>query len=160
MEPKRIQRRSALKLEPIKNQLLNQDLLQEWAMYSLKERVELIRKKFDIKASSFCLRDFYIRHKVGHRRIITVKNRAMQNKSTLDKQRFEFAIKLQEILKSGRPTLYVDETTYSCWSVSDKAWSFADNPVYQTLCDQRYSTSVIGAIGTCLDKPVTMLTNN
>ena len=68
----------------IEEALVSQDLLQEWASYSLKERAQLIYKKFKIKASCACLRDLYRRNKIGFRKVVTVKQRAMERKTLLD----------------------------------------------------------------------------
>ena len=84
----------------------------------------------------------------------------MERKAILDEERDRFAMKLNTIIKDGRPVIYVDETTFNSWIVSDKSWSHAETPVYQIISDQRYSTSVIGAISTSFEKPVYILTDN
>ena len=151
------------KLGKIKDILLDHNLLQEWAPYSLKERAHLIQVQYNIKCSSSCVRDLYRRNRVGYRKIKTVKQRAMETKDSLHEKRKEFARKFDQLLndpENDRPVIYIDETTLNNWIPSDRSWSYAETPVYQILGDKRFSASVIGAISTCLKDPVYILTED
>lgn len=78
----------------------------------------------------------------------------MQRSNQIKLERQKFAKIIANLISRRKPLIYVDETTFNSWSIKDKSWSISKEQVLHARNNKRLSTTVYGAIGDCLKKPV------
>ena len=108
------------------------------------------------KISESTLRKFYLHHKVA---FLTAKVRyryAQLNRPYLDARRKQFALTLGNLIASGRAICYMDETTFNVQTAKKRSWAPRNDPNHHHIESNRQSTTVFGAVGDCLTKPVFM----
>ena len=73
-------------------------------------------------------------------------------KPELDKQRFRMAEVLANIIQREIPLVYTDESSLNTFStVKVKSWQNRVNPNYHHRDSIRFSITIYGAIGNCLE---------
>ena len=141
----------------VRQALLTPELLQEWAPYTLKERVELIRRVWGVSVSDKYLSLFYRHNGVRLRQAKKVYRFAQQNSRQLAEERKAFAVTLGNLLVRGTPIIYTDESTFTNQQTRAKSWSLRDHP-NQHYIDSKYEqVTVYGAVGDALTKNVWLL---
>ena len=132
--------------------LLNDKLLQLWRNYTLRERVVIIQSIYStVKISQESLRRFYHHHKIKFRATKQVYWQSMENRVGLDQQRGEYALLLAQAMVRKREICYVDESSYFNQITQNKAWASRQSPCEHGYSSQRYSFTVFGAVGDCLN---------
>ena len=126
-------------------------MLQLWAPYSLRQRVAILAE-MSIKIGVETLAKFYLAHNIKPRASQMVYKTGLAHKYIAARKLF--AIKLGNIIATGNPIVYVDETTFHSWMYQHKSWSLVDTPNHHQINNKRYVITVYGAIGHCLKKPV------
>lgn len=74
----------------------------------------------------------------------------MTNRDRVLDERKVFAQLIGNIVASGAPVIYMDETTFTAWMLKSKSWSSREKPVYHARNDKKFGTTVFGALGRCL----------
>ena len=96
--------------DSVQSALLNPKLLQEWAAYSVCERVALIREKFDIEMSKNTLSRFYGANGVKYKSVKRKYRQELIKEDDLEIERRLFCVKLAEAVANNRPIIYFDES--------------------------------------------------
>ena len=78
----------------------------------------------------------------------------MSNKAELDLHRSAFSILMAHIVTNSKRLCYMDETTFNSQIIKKKSWALKGCPNQHEMTQFRYSVTVFGAIGNCLQKPV------
>ena len=140
--------------EPMQQALLSPTLLQQWAPFSLADRIELIRRVWNVTMTAKTLSRFYHEHGVYYRAAKKVFELARFFGPAKDRERETFALLLVNAIVQRRPLVYVDETTFSRDTILRKSWAARATPNHHAMPGIRRSITVYGAIGTCLTTPV------
>ena len=108
-----VRRRQFAMITPaVKAALLNTELLQRWSPYTMRERVEIIHRTFDVSLCIQTLQRFYKKFGIAHR-AAKVRYRYEQVESVLMAERRKaFAVLLGNLLDKKAPLLWLDETTF------------------------------------------------
>ena len=141
----------------LRRALISKKLLQEWAPYSIKERVDMIERVWQFKMSTTQLAKLYRHHLIKYRAAKQVYRYSITNAARLERQRKEFAEVLGNLITRRSPLIYMDETTFTSWSIKKKSWSTRLDINQHPIDDKRFTVTVYGAIGSCLSEPVYML---
>lgn len=72
------------------------------------------------------LSKFYLTHNIKPRASQMVYKTGLAQKYITARK--SFAVKLGNIIVSGDPIIYVDETTFHSWMYQHKSWSLVDTP--------------------------------
>ena len=117
--------RQFLVIQPrLKRVLLHKATLQQWAPFSIRERLEIIRILYREKMSYATLRSFYKAHKVSYVCGKTAVYRTyLTNQVHLDSQRQDFALLLANLVKNKYCVVYQDESSSNCFQVLKRSWS-------------------------------------
>ena len=134
--------------------LISKKLLQEWAPYTIRERVAIIQRVWDFKMSTTQLEKVYKHHGIKHRAAKQVYRYSITNADRLEGQRKEMAEVLGNLISRRTPVIYMDETAFTTWSIKKKSWSTRRDVNKHHINDQRMAVTVYGAIGSCLSEPV------
>lgn len=59
--------------------------------------------------------------------------------------------------QAGHPLIYMDETTLNSWLTKSRSWSYARTPVLGALNAPYFSTTIYGALGSCLENNATFM---
>ena len=78
----------------------------------------------------------------------------MSNKAELDLHRSAFSILMAHIVTNSKRLCYMDETTFNSQIIKKRSWALKGCPNKHEMTQFRYSVTVFGAIGNCLQKPV------
>ena len=108
--------------------------------------------KANIRIAERTLAAFYLQHKIKPRASQMVYRNGLANKYEVARK--PFALRLGNIISTGKPIIYVDESTFHSWMYQQRSWSLPDAPNNHQINTKRFVVTVYGAIGTCLKKPV------
>ena len=103
------------------------------------------------------LAKLYRHHLIKYRAAKQVYRYSITNAARLERQRKEFAEVLGNLITRRSPLIYMDETTFTSWSIKKKSWSTRLDINQHPIDDKRFTVTVYGAIGSCLSEPVYML---
>ena len=84
--------------DELKEILLSNEILEAWMPFSCRERVELIEKMWDVKLTGRTLSRFYTENSVHYKTTKQVYRKAIENRSSLEKERKTFAVILGNVL--------------------------------------------------------------
>jgi hypothetical protein len=101
---------------------LSREILYEWSKYSLKERVNVLRDKFNIHISAPTLLSFYKRNGISYTKPEMFYGSELGRELQLKQEREAFALRLGKIIVSGQPLIYIDETSFNSWVKQKKVW--------------------------------------
>ena len=82
--------------------LLDPQTLQEWSSYSIAERVQLIKGKYDVSISKNILEKFYKASNVKYRPLKWAYRHALINANSIDQKRADFSISIARHIRNGR----------------------------------------------------------
>jgi transposase len=103
----------------------------------------------DISASG--LKQFYKKHKV---KFLKVSYQYYQALKKGPEERFNFAVRLSQLLEFDEPIVYMDEASFHLWLRKTHTWTYSERPVRIVLGQNRCSgITVFGAIGAHMDLP-------
>ena len=132
--------------------LVSEKLLQEWAALSLTQRTQVLLRSHNVKITRQTLSKFYRSHNIKLRAADQCYKNGLALKYV--QQRMDFAVLLGRLIARDASIIYVDESTFHSWMNQSKSWSKAGVRNVHAINNQRYCTTVYGAIGFCLRKPV------
>ena len=98
--------------DELKEILLSEEILEAWMPFSCKERVELIDKMWDVKLTGKTLSRFYTENNVHYKTTKQVYRKAIENRSSLEKERKDFAVVLGNVLAQDKEIIYIDESSF------------------------------------------------
>ena len=94
---------------------------------------------------------FYKKNKVKFLRVSYQYYQALKKGP---EQRFNFAVRLSQLLEFDEPIVYMDEASFHLWLRKTHTWTYSDRPVRIVLGQNRCSgITVFGAIGAHMDLP-------
>ena len=99
--------------EPVRQQLVARELLQEWAPFNLRERVAIIERVYAVKISTFTLHKFYRANDIRFKAKQQVYKSALLNKPYLQHKRREFAVLLGNLMNKKTHLIFVDESAFN-----------------------------------------------
>ena len=144
----------------LKRVLLSTELLQQWAPFTINERVAAIAQLWDHSMSRSSLQRFYHANGVKYRQAKMRYKHCITNRLHLESERKQMAILLGSLLCSQNPIIYMDETTIRAQDYPRRSWATRENPnSHYVDNDQMISITVFGAIGTCIP-PTFMLADS
>ena len=88
-------------------QLCSQELLQDWSSYSLRDRVTLCQRRFNLKISVTTLRRLYRCNGIRYRASQKVYRTALTHQERIRKQRLEFVMLLANLIARKADIIYV-----------------------------------------------------
>ena len=108
----------------------------------------MLEETHNVKISWQALRRFYIKHKVR----FLASNYVYQQALGLDRNLIlDFALKLAQLVHSGKNIVYFDEAAFNMWLRPRKTWQDPSHPVQLVINkDRGKNVTVYGAIGDCL----------
>ena len=131
--------------------LLNPNVLNSWAGFSLKKRCHEL-SKLGVNVMTDTLSKFYKRNKV---RYVVCKYQYQQAKKHPPSKLQAFAIELAKRTAAGENIVYFDETSCNMWMRRRMTWSSQAKPVKFQLNKLRgKGVTILGAIGEYLPKAV------
>ena len=139
--------------ESTKKLLLDPNILQQWSVYSIAERVKLLEERYQTKISKNRLTLFYRENGVRYRQLKRVYREALVREPTLTLQRAVFAMKYAEAVMTGRQILHFDESSCNNWSSKQKTWSLVDQHNVAPINKERFSATIFGTVGKGLRQP-------
>ena len=110
----------------------------------------LQQRPFNFVTSTNTLWRFYLQNGVKFRTGQAVYRQAVTKQDAINKERAAFALVLANILATGKPVIYTDETTFNAQLLKSKSWSTVEEPVLHSKNDKKFGTTVYGALGRCL----------
>ena len=121
---------------------------------SLTKRVALLKKRYGITVKTGKLRYFYKKHKVKWVNTLYKLYGEDATPELKRREREDFASELEKIIDCGAPLIYLDETTFTSWMHSRKAWAPAGHPLKVTMTKKHGSNfTLIGALSAnCLNQ--------
>lgn len=102
--------RKDLMSHQLKEKLLDPKTLQEWAPYSLRDRVVLCNKRFNQNISYSALYKLYVRNNVNFKRTLWQYRTATKNEVNFNEYRYQFAQLLASVILHDKPLIYIDES--------------------------------------------------
>jgi transposase len=136
---------------PVAKMLLSQETLQAWSGLFLSQRVAKLRSEHDVDISASGLKQFYKKHKVKFLKVIYQYYQALKKGP---EERFNFAVRLSQLLEFDEPIVYMDEASFHLWLRKTHTWTYSERPVRIVLGQNRCSgITVFGAIGAHMDLP-------
>ena len=119
----------------------------------------IIKRRFRLAISRWCLAQFYKRHNIRWRSTKHCYDSALRHHAELQPQRERFAELLSNVILARRPIIYCDESTVSNWDLQRKTWSSPERIVIGRN-DHRHSLTLYAAISpNALTKPTYMITD-
>ena len=115
--------------------------LEELKFLSLSQRTDVIFQRFKLRISSHCLSDLYRRHGISYRFARPQARHLIANES-LDRERFEAAWQLLNLLASKAKVVFIDETTVQSQGRKKKTWMKQANDVIVPQFSVRASVTV------------------
>ena len=110
-----------------------------------------LRNEHNVIISSSALKQFYKKHKVKYLRVSYQYYQALKKGP---EERYNFAVRLSELLEYDEPIVYMDEASFHLWLRKTHTWTYSDRPVRIVLGQNRCSgITVFGAIGAHMDLP-------
>lgn len=91
--------------------LLHPETLKKWSPYSLKDRVELCRKRFRFPVTYYQLRNLYKKFGVKYLRTEWIYRNAVIKAEHYDEQRRKYAQVLARIIAQNKGPIYLDESS-------------------------------------------------
>lgn len=113
----------------------------------------LVKECFGIEIGATQLRRFYLHNDIHFKAAKKVYEQSMSRAVLLDTERKAFSTLLAHIIINNKRLCYIDETTFNSQIVLKKSWAMQDRPNKHMMSKQRFSVTVFGAIGNCLQKP-------
>ena len=126
--------------------LLSPETLQQWQSYSLRERVLLLGRLFGLTIGINTLYCFYKAHNIAYLTAGRCYDIAVRQRVSLDSQRRTFAQLLGNVIVSGRGLLYVDESSFTNWSIAQKSWVTRGDTHLHCLPNTRFSVTVYACV--------------
>lgn len=77
--------------------------------------------------------------------------------TALETQRAAYARQLAELIASGHPVVYLDETSVHLQMTQRKTWQLEGTQLSATIHAQQQRLTLYGAIGACIDEQVLMI---
>ena len=115
----------------------------------MAQRVAILERSHGIQITTALLKRFYTEHKIKRRLGYEVYKACLANHKVVERR--EFSVVMASIVARRKPLIYVDETVFSSWATRQKSsWSLVDKPNYHLLTNDKWKTTVYGAIGNCL----------
>ena len=145
-------RKTKTKITPaVAKILLSQQTLQAWSGLFVSQRVAKLRNEHNVHISSSTLKQFYKKNKVKYLRVSYQYYQALKKGP---EERYNFAVRLSELLEFDEPIVYMDEASFHLWLRKTHTWTYSDRPVRIVLGQNRCSgITVFGAIGAHMDLP-------
>ena len=109
--------------------LQSQEVLEEHAYLSLKQRCTLIEDYFGIRMGPKMLRRIFSDLGISNSRPKLVHEKAKREERALEVQRKDFALRLRQLIRDGALICYIDETTLNTWSRRKLTWQKAGKPI-------------------------------
>ena len=110
-----------------------------------------LQNEHNVIISTSTLKQFYKKHKV---KFLRVSYQYYQAFKKGPEERFNFAVRLSELLEFDEPVVYMDEASFHLWLKKTHTWTYSDRPVRIVLGQNRCSgITVFGAIGAHMDLP-------
>jgi len=136
----------------IEEYLTSKETLQRWAGMPLKWRVGQLQLEKQVACSRDVLRAVYLRHGISYRATNYMHYNGWK---VTEQERREYAQRLQPIIESDKPLIYVDEASFHTWKRLNKTWAPKHEIIHLPIQNTRgEGVTVYGAIGTCLKRAV------
>ena len=146
----RAQRRFGCIKAEIQEKLLDAATLREWKPYSLRERLIMMDRLWNVKISFNTLQCFYKSHSLSYKSCKAVYRTYLERQPHLDAERRRFALLLANLLEKKVPIIYQDETTCNSFFVKSKSWSLRGQRNVHHRDNKRFSVTIFGALSEAL----------
>ena len=114
-------RKTKTKITPqVAKMLLSQETLQAWSGLFLSQRVAKLRSEHDVDISPSALKQFYKKNKV---KFLKVSYQYYQALKKGPEERFNFAVRLSQLLEFDEPIVYMDEASFHLWLRKTHTWT-------------------------------------
>lgn len=130
--------------------LRDRHTLQQWAAFSLNERVEIIRRVFRVQISKTSLLRFYSMNGITYTAGKQVYRAYLLRQPHLEMEQRQFALLLGNLIKKKVPLIYMDESSCNSFSVKHKSWSLKECVNVHHRDNKRFSVTIYGAISEAL----------
>ena len=110
--------------------LTSKETLQKWAGMPLKWRVGQLLLEQNLSVSTFALLALYKAHGISYRATGYMHYNGLRITA---REKRDYAIKLQAIVNSESPLIYVDESSFNTWKRINKTWAPKYNIIHLPL---------------------------